>query len=96
MLNAFLSWDGYIFPKVARFIYYFGLALIALGTVISAFGGLFGSGAMGEWGWGLLVFIGSLIGGALGLLVWRVTVELWTVLFSVHDVLIEIRDQGRK
>jgi hypothetical protein len=38
--------------------------------------------------------VAGLVGGAILVVIWRVVVELWLVLFSIHDVLKEIRDRG--
>ena len=96
MFDVFLKWDGFIFPKVAKFIYYLGLILITIGAIVGAIGAFFAGQADGNIGIGFVGLIFSLIGGVVGALVWRIMVELWTVLFSIHDVLVEIRDKGAK
>ncbi|HEY0920565.1 DUF4282 domain-containing protein [Devosia sp.] len=98
MFRAFLSFDSFIFPKLTKLIYWIGLAAIALFTVIGALGALFagGSSHLAGTGYnGFVAFLGILVGGALSALVWRIVVELWMVLFSIYDVLKEIRDQPR-
>jgi hypothetical protein len=86
MLNAFLNFDRFLFPQITKIIYWIGLVLIILFAVVAAFGALLAQG-------GVLGFIVALVGGAIGLLFWRIAVELWLVLFSIYDVLKEIRDQ---
>ncbi len=95
MLDMFLKWDGFIFPKLVKIIYYIGLVVIGLGAVLGALGALFGGFAMGEGFGGFIGFVGILVGGALGLILWRVYMELLVVLFSIHDILKEMRDKGR-
>jgi len=95
MLDMFLKWDGFIFPKLVKVIYYIGLVVIGVGAVLAALGALFGGFATNQAIGGLIGFIGILIGGALGLILWRVYMELLVVLFSIHDLLKEMRDKGR-
>ncbi|CDP50932.1 DUF4282 domain-containing protein [Paradevosia shaoguanensis] len=93
MLEKLLRFDEFIFPQVTKIIYYIGLALIALFAVLGALGALFAGISQGNFGGGLIGLVGALIGGAVGVLVWRITVELWTVVFSIHDILKDIRDR---
>lgn len=96
MLRAFLSFDSFIFPKLTKLIYWIGLAATALFTVFAAVGALFaGNNAyLASTGYnGFVAFLGILIGGLLSALIWRIVVELWMVLFSIYDVLKEIRDR---
>lgn len=93
MLEKLLKFDEFIFPQVTKIIYYIGLVLIALFTVFGALGALFAGISQSNFGGGLIGLIVALIGGAVGVLVWRITVELWTVVFSIHDILKEIRDR---
>lgn len=85
MLKAFLSFEDFILPKVSKIIYWLGLVLIGL-AVLSA---LFGAITMNNF-LGVLVV---LIGGAVAAVVWRIAVELWLVLFSIYEVLKDIRDR---
>jgi len=93
MLEKLLRFDEFIFPQVAKIIYYIGLVLIALFTVVGGLGALFAGISQSNFFGGLIGLIGAVIGGAVGILVWRITVELWTVIFSIHDVLKDIRDR---
>jgi len=97
MLRAFTNFDSFIFPKIVVVIYWIGIVLILIGTIFGFFGALFmgnspampaGMGAIGPLG-----AILTLIGGVAGIVIWRITVELWMVLFSIHGVLKEIRDK---
>lgn len=93
MFEKLLKFDEFIFPQVTKIIYYVGLVMIALFTVLGALGALFTGIGQGNFGGGLVGLIGALIGGAVGVLIWRITVELWTVVFSIHDILKDIRDR---
>jgi uncharacterized membrane protein YeaQ/YmgE (transglycosylase-associated protein family) len=86
MFQAFLTFETFIFPRIATVLYWIGLVLIILGTVIGAIGSLFTEA-------GFIGFLIALIGGIIGLVVFRVTVELWMVLFSILDTLKQIRDR---
>jgi hypothetical protein len=97
VLKAFLSFDEFLFPRLTTIIYWIGLALIVLLTLVAAIGALVAGSnpylteATGYNGG--FAFIMALIGGAVGLVVWRITVELWMVLFSIYEVLKQIRDR---
>lgn len=94
MLKAFLTFDNFILPKVSKIIYWIGLVLIALGTLAALFGALaMGANPYAPPGGAFLGFIFALIGGVVSAIVWRIAVELWMVLFSIYDVLKQIRDK---
>ena len=96
MFKAFLNFDSFILPKISKIIYWIGLVLIAFGTLAAIFGAVaMPNSPYGSAGGGFFGFIAALIGGAVAVVVWRIAVELWMVIFSIHDVLKEIRDQKR-
>lgn len=92
MLNDFLSFDKYIFPRIVRLVYFVGLFFVALGALAGVLGGL--AMLFADFGAGLLAIVIALVGAALGALVWRLVVELWLVIFSINDNLKAIRDRG--
>ncbi len=94
MLSAFLNFDTFLFPKIAKIIYWIGLVLIGLGTLVSMFSSLAAIQIIGG-GTGFLGFIVALSSGIIGVVVWRVVVEVWLVLFSILDTLKEIRDRAK-
>lgn len=96
MLDMILKWDGFIFPRLARTIYFVGVAVIAMGTLGAASVTLATGSASGEAGNAVVAVVIMLFGGAVGLVLWRLYMELMTVLFSIHDLLRDLRDQGRK
>lgn len=100
MLRAFLSFDTFVFPKIAVILYWIGLVFIILGTIVGVIGGLLygnmaADPAMGA-GDGFLAVIVALVGGIVGIVFWRLVVEFWLVIFSIRDTLRDIRDQGRR
>lgn len=92
MLKGFLSFDRFMFPRIARIIYFIGLIIIALtalagiaaGVLVAISDPIVGTGAI----------VGAIIGALIGALVWRLMVELWLVLFSINDHLKAIRNRG--
>jgi hypothetical protein len=75
--SLFTSFDTMITPKLMVIVYWIGLVLIALSALSGFLPALFG----GSFGWALL----TLVGGALGILLWRVSCELMIVVFKIHD-----------
>lgn len=95
MLKMFLNFDQFVFPKLVTIIYWIGAVVI----VLTALGGAFGAMSFGNYmgaGGGFVGFLIAIIGGVLSLIVWRVVMELTIILFSIHDTLKAIRDQGRQ
>ncbi len=93
MLGSFLNFDKFVAPTLIKIVYWVGIVGIigfALFTAMSSFGkmGYDASGAIG----GVII---ALIGGAVGILVWRVTCEIWIVLFSINDRLGQLVDRGK-
>ncbi|MBU1176807.1 MAG: DUF4282 domain-containing protein [Alphaproteobacteria bacterium] len=93
MLKMFLTFDEFVFPKLVTIIYWIGAVVIVLSTL----GGAFGAMSIGNYygAGGIVGFLIALIAGVLSLIVWRVVMELTIVLFSIHDTLKAIRDQGK-
>lgn len=87
----FLTFDRLLAGNLIRFLYWLGLVII----VLFVFGSLAGSiNTMRYDGWlGLLQFVVALIGGALGIIFWRVICEMYLVFLSMNDRLAEIRDK---
>jgi hypothetical protein len=96
VLGMFLQWDQFLFPKIVKILYLVGLAVIAVVSVVAALGALVGGFAGNQVLGGLIGFLVAIVVGGLGLVMWRVYMELLMVLFSIHDKLTEIRDQGRR
>lgn len=96
MIRAFLNFDSFIFPRIASVIYWIGMVLIVMITFGSAIGALFMGGQEAQLGLGggILGFVAAMLGGGIGIIVWRVVVEFWLVVFSIRETLRDIRDQG--
>ncbi|WP_265517678.1 DUF4282 domain-containing protein [Nitratireductor luteus] len=94
MIRAFLSFDKFIFPRIARVVYFVGLFLIGISLVVGiasgAIVGAAGSGAAAS----LFLIAGGIISAILSAIVWRLLVELWMVAFAINDNLRAIREQG--
>lgn len=91
MLADLMNFDKFVAPTLIRIVYWIGIVLIVLGTLMGiAGGGMMGSmmgGGYGGYGGGfnLGAALFALIGGAVALLVWRVMCEVWIVIFSIND-----------
>ncbi|MEO1040419.1 MAG: DUF4282 domain-containing protein [Pseudomonadota bacterium] len=89
--KRFLTFDKLIATTLIKILYWIGLIAIGLYVIIAMFGGL----AMMTQNFmiGLAMFFGAPIGGAVGLLFWRFIMEVYIVIFSIHDRLGEVRDR---
>ena len=96
-MGAFFSFRSFIFPQLVKIIYWLGLIGIGIGMLIVIVGAISASNnpylGSGGTGYAVGAVIGAIIGGAILVVVWRVVVELWLVLFSIHEVLVDIRDR---
>lgn len=88
------SFEKMIAPSLIRILYWVGIVIIAVGVLAQIFGGV-GMMGHGFGGSGFGQILMSLVGGVFAVLVWRVTCELWIVLFGIFDRLGEIRDANR-
>lgn len=96
MFASLLNFDKFVAPTLIRIVYWIGIVLIVLSTLLAVAGG--GMGAMmGGYGGGFNLggAIISLIGGVIGLLFWRVLCEVWIVLFSINDRLGQLVERGK-
>lgn len=84
LLREFLSFDKFFFPKVARILFLIGAVLIAIATLIAAFSAFAGWGSFGSK---MLVFLGTLLGGAASIIGLRIATEIALVLFSIDKSL---------
>lgn len=87
----FLSFDKLMSGSIIKLLYWLGLVIIVLFVLASL------SGSISTMGWngalGLLQFVVALVGGVLGVLLWRVICEMYLVFLSMNDRLKEIRDK---
>ena len=104
MLASLLNFDKFLAPLLIRIVYWVGIVLIILGTLIAMTsgggmlgmmmgGGGFGGGYGG--GFNLAGALIALIAGAIELVVWRVVCEIWIVIFSINDRLGVLVDRGK-
>jgi len=97
MIRAFLNFDSFIFPRIASIIYWIGLVLIIVFTIVGAISALImGSDEtqLGVGG-GIFALAAAVLSGLIGIIIWRVVVEFWLVVFSINETLRDIRDQGK-
>lgn len=86
-----LTFDKMIATKVMKLIYFVGLVGI-VGFGLVSFVGSFRMMSY-NFSTGLGATFIALVATALGVLVWRVTCELWLLGFNIFDRLGEIRDR---
>jgi hypothetical protein len=98
MLKIFLNFDSFVFPRIASIIYWIGLVIIIIFTVAGATSALILGSDEIELGLagGILGFSASVIAGIGGIIIWRVVVEFWLVVFSISETLRDIREQGKE
>jgi hypothetical protein len=98
MIRKFLTFDSFIFPRIASLVYWVGLVLIFVFTLASAIAALFMGSQVAQIGLieGPLGFAASIFGGLVGIIVWRVVVEFWLIIFSIHEALRDIHAQGER
>ncbi|GGE34714.1 hypothetical protein GCM10011367_06350 [Marinicauda pacifica] len=90
-IKRFVNFDKLIATTLIKILYWIGLALILIGVVVGMLGGL--AGMTQDFVAGLGAFVGAPIAGVIGLLFWRFVMEVYIVIFSIHDRLGEIRDK---
>ena len=91
MFMRLFQFDSLVTPSIAKFVFYFGVVISALGAL-----GVIGSGAM-MMQYQLASGIGTIIGGLLltigGIIVSRIATEMVLVLFMIRDELAWQREQ---
>lgn len=90
-VSDFVGFEKMIAVTVVKVLYWFGLAAIIIGGIVSIFGSFSTMGY--SFSMGLGQFLLTLIGIAVAFILWRVLCELYIVVFSMHDRLGEIRDR---
>ncbi len=101
MLASFFNFDKFLAPVLIKIVYWIGIVLIVLSTLMGVLGGGMMSSMMasqyGGYGGGFNIF-GALIAllvGAAAILFWRVACEVWIVIFSINDRLGVLVDRGK-
>ena len=99
MLADLMNFNKFLAPTLIRIVYWIGIVMIVLATLGAMAGGGVMMGAMGGGygggGFNPMGALFALIGGAAFLLIWRVTCEIWIVLFSINDRLGILADRGK-
>ncbi|MEL1251707.1 DUF4282 domain-containing protein [Aurantiacibacter gilvus] len=84
------QFEKMVAPAVLKVVYWIGLIGIALYLLFAL--GL----AVTTMGYspltGLGMIVGSVIGACFGVLMWRIIIEVYMVLFGIHQRLGEVRD----
>lgn len=81
--------DVQLGPKLLKLVYWIGLAGIVLWALLVFVGalGMLQYSALSALG----MMLGAVLGGAFGILFWRVVIEIYMVFFKIHDRVTEIK-----
>ncbi len=91
IIKRFWGFDELIGSSLIKFIYYVGLVLIGLATLVALFRAL---GMLGDdAGIGLLMLIGAVLGGAIMVIFWRFICEIYILAYLFYARMGEIRDR---
>jgi hypothetical protein len=90
-VKRFLNFDRLIATSLIKILYWVGLIGILIFVVVAMISGLIGMTQ--DFMTGFAAFIGAPLFGGLFLLFWRFAMEVYIVIFSIHDRLGEIRDK---
>ncbi len=91
IVNRFLNFDKLIGASLIKIIYFVGLALIIIGTLIMMLSSL---GALGSEPFAALgAFIIAPVFGVISILFWRFICELYILLFRMSDDLRDIKNE---
>ncbi|HYD36799.1 MAG TPA: DUF4282 domain-containing protein [Allosphingosinicella sp.] len=91
ILSHFWGFEKLLGGTLVRIVYYIGLVGIALWVLIALISALGMLGYSPVTGLGMILV--TLVGAAFALVFWRVTCELWLIVFKTFDRLGEIRDR---
>lgn len=91
LIKRFTTFDRLIATSLIKILYWIGLIGALLFTVVAMLGGLVGMTQ--DFLAGLGLFVGAPIGGVVWIIFWRFLMEVYIVVFSIHDRLGEIRDK---
>lgn len=84
------QFEKMVAPVVLKVVYWLGLAGIVIMMLIGIAGGL------GTMSWNVATGLGtiliSILSAGFGVLMWRVMIEVYMVLFGIHQRLGEVRD----
>lgn len=85
-----LSFEKNLSLTLIRIVYFLGLCGIAIFAIVSAFG------SFGVMRYSFTAGVGTLLtavlGGGIGVLIWRVVCELWMVIFGIYDRIGQVRE----
>ncbi len=89
IVGKFLSFDKLMGEGLVKFVYFLGLAGIALGVIRQIFASF---GMMGaSFGAGFWMLLMAPIGGIVAVLFWRFICELYIVLFKLGNDMSQVR-----
>ncbi|WP_157020108.1 DUF4282 domain-containing protein [Mesorhizobium xinjiangense] len=95
MIRGLLSFDRFLFPRIAWWVHLIGFIAILISMVVGIVSGVVIIGAgKGDTAAGLFMIAGTIVGTIVSIIVWRMIIELWMVAFSIDSNLRAIRQHG--
>jgi len=76
-MQRFLTFDEMVTPSIILVVYWIVIILIVIGALSTIAGGF--------W-----AFVGGIVAGAVGLILWRVACEMMLIMFRIHAQLADI------
>ncbi|HYC67987.1 DUF4282 domain-containing protein [Brevundimonas sp.] len=95
LIKRFWGFDHLIGSVLIKIVYYIGLVLILLFTVMGMLGGgLMGMMGLGEGGGGgaIMIILAPIL-GVVYLVFWRFICEMWLLMYLMYNRMGEIRDR---
>lgn len=93
LIARFWGFEELLGNSLIKIVYYIGLFVIVISTVLGLIGGVVGAANEGGAGMALLMFILVPIGGIVSLIFWRFFCELSLLAFLTYDRLGDIKDK---
>jgi hypothetical protein len=94
-MHSALSLNGYITPRLLKVVYWIGLIVIAFLTLVGIYNAFTYTGDLSTTPStaGFVSLLTVIVAAIVATILWRVAVEFILVVFSIHDLLRDIRNQ---
>ncbi|MBU2587106.1 MAG: DUF4282 domain-containing protein [Alphaproteobacteria bacterium] len=92
-LGDLFQFEKMVAPVVLKIVYWLGLVGIGIYLLIAIAGGVTMLNRNAAIGLGTILL--ALVGAVFGVLLWRILIEVYMILFGIHERLGEVRDMMR-